>query len=65
MMFYSLKGPRRILRWAAGFPRKVAKCTSGGEDYAHSEMVDHMALILDFYDPSEGPTLELARLEDC
>ena len=45
---FSLTGPFRVPPWASQFTRKLVEGRLGGEVYAHSEMVGHMALIQDF-----------------
>ena len=54
LMSSSLSGPCHILQWTSKFTRKLVKSSLGGEVYAFSEMVDHMALIREFYTPFVG-----------
>ena len=50
----SLTGPCHVLHWASKFTRKLVKSRLGGEVYAFSEMIDHMALLREFYVPFSG-----------
>ena len=65
LMSSTLKGPCRILQWASRFTRKMVESRLGGVVYALSEMVDHMLLLRDSYEPFEGLNPGAAGLEDC
>ena len=65
LMSSSLSGPCHVLRWTSKFTRKLVRSSLGGEAYAFSEMVDHMALIREFYTPFVGLSPGMVGLEDC
>ena len=65
LMSSSLSGPCHVLQWTSKFTRKLVKSSLGGEVYAFSEMVDHMALIREFYTPFVGLSPGMVGLEDC
>ena len=65
LMSSFLSGPRHVLQWTSKFTRKLVKSSLGGEVYAFSEMVDHMALIREFYAPCVELPPGMVGLEDC
>ena len=65
LMFPSLTGARHNLRRTSKFTWKPATSSPGGEGYALGKMVDNMALIRNFYEPSEGLAPGMVGLEAC
>ena len=61
----SLTGPCHVLQWASKFTRKLVKSSLGGEVYAFSEMIDHMALLREFCVPFSHISSGLVGMEDC
>ena len=61
----SLSGPCYVLRWTSKFTRKLVKSSLGGEAYAFSEMIDHMALLREFYAPFSRISPGMVGMEDC
>ena len=53
-MTSSLPGPCRILQWAAKFIRESADSGRGGKVYALSELVEHMSLSRELFEPLVG-----------
>ena len=51
-------GPPRLLA-------NLSKVAWGGEGYAFSEMIDHMALLREFYAPFSRMSPGLVGMEDC
>ena len=64
LMSSSLSGPCHILQWTSKITRKLVKSSLGGEVYAFSEMIDHMALIRDFFAPFVGLSPGMVGMED-
>ena len=64
-MSSSLTGPCHILQRTSKFTRKLVKSSLGGEVYAFSEMIDHMALLREFYEPCSHISPGLVGMEDC
>ena len=64
-MSSSLTGPCHVLQWTSKFTRKLVKSSLGGEVYAFSEMIDHMALLREFYAPFSHISSGLVGTEDC
>ena len=60
-----LTGPCHVLQWTSKFTRKLVKSSLGGEVYASSEMIDHMALLREFYAPFSHISPGLVGMEDC
>ena len=61
----TLSAPRRILRWASKFARKLAKSSLGGEVYTSCDRVDHMSPLREFNEPSANFPPGMLGLEDC
>ena len=61
----TLRGPCHIIQWTSKFTRKMAKSSLGGEVYAFSEMLDHMALLKEFYAPFVDASPDLLGFVDC
>ena len=57
--------PCRRPLWAPMFTRILVKGSLGGEVYAFSEMMGHVALLRDFYAPLAHVSLGMVGLEDC
>ena len=64
-MSSSLTGPCHVLQWTSKFTRKLVKSSLGGEVYAFSEMIDHMALLMEFYAPFSHISPGLVEVEAC
>ena len=60
-----LSGPCHVLQWTSKFTRKLVESSLGGEVYAFSEMIDHMALLREFYAPFSRMSPGLVGTEDC
>ena len=60
-----LSGPCHVLPWASKFTRKLVKSSLGGEVYAFSEMLDHVALLREIYAPFSHISPGLVGMEDC
>ena len=56
IMSSSLTGPCHVLQWTSKFTRKPVKSSLGGEAYAFSEMIDHVALLREFPFVVFGPS---------
>ena len=65
IMASSLSGPCHVLQWTSKFTRKLVKSSLGGEVYAFSEMVDHMAPSKEFRAPCSRISPGLVGVEDC
>ena len=52
-------------QWAPKFTRKLVGSSLGGEVYAFSETIDHMALLSEFYAPFSRLFPGLGGMEDC
>ena len=65
IMSSSLSGPCHVLQWTSKFTRKLVKSSLGGEVYAFSELIDHMALPREFYAPFSRMSPGVAGMEDC
>ena len=61
----ALSGPCRILQWASGYTRKLVASSLGGESYAFSEMVDHMAFLREVFAPSKILSPGMICFEEC
>ena len=61
----SPSGPCHISQWATKFTRKLVKSGLGGEVYAFSEMIDHMALLREFHAPCSRISPGMVGMEDC
>ena len=56
----SLSGPRHVLQWASKLTSRL-----GWEAYTFSEMIDHMALLREFYAPFSRMSPGLVVMGDC
>ena len=65
IMSSSLSGPRHVLQWTSKFTRKLVKSSLGGEVYAFSETIDHVALLREFYAPFSRLSPGLVGMGDC
>ena len=65
LMSSSLSGPCHVLQWTSKFTRKLVKSSLGGEVYAFSEILDHMALNRKFCAPFADLFPGMVGLEDC
>ena len=65
IMSSSLSGSCHVLQWTSNFTRKLVESSQGGEVYAFSEMIDHMALLREFYAPFSLMPPGLVGMEDC
>ena len=65
VMSASLSGPRHVLQWTSKFTRKLVKSSLGGEVYAFSEMVGHMALLREFCAPFSRISPSMVGMGDC
>ena len=65
IMSSSLTGPCHVLQWTSKFTRKLVKSSLGGEVYAFSEMIDHVALLREFYAPFSHISPGMVGMEDC
>ena len=61
----TLLGPRHLLGRESKFARNLVKSKLGGEVYASSEMMDHVALPQDCYAPLADVPPGILVLEDC
>ena len=58
-------GACHVLQWTSKFTRKLVKGSLGGEAYAFSEMIDHMALLKKFYVPFSHISPGSVGMEYC
>ena len=66
LMASSLTGPCHVLQWSSKFTRKLVRGSSGGgEVYAFSGTIDHMALLREFRAPSSRIAPRMVGMEDC
>ena len=56
---------RRPLQWTSKFTRKLVTGSLGGEVYALSDLVDHVSLLRDCYEPFGGLNPGKVGLEGC
>ena len=61
----SLSGPCHVAQWTSKFARKLVKSSLGGEVYAFSEMIDHMALLREFCAPFSRIPPGMVGAENC
>ena len=54
-----------MLQWASKFTREPVESSLGGEVYAFSEMIDHKALLREFYAPFSRISPGKVGMEDC
>ena len=59
-----LSGPCHVFQWASKFTRKLVKSSLWGGVYAFSEMIDHMALLREFYAPFSRISPGMVGMED-
>ena len=59
-----LIGPCRVSQWTSKFTHKLAKGSLGGEVFAFSEMIGHMALLREFYAPFPRISPGMVSMED-
>ena len=64
LMSSALSGPCHVIQWTSKFTRTLVKSSLGGEVYAFSEMVDHMALLREFYARFSRISPGMVGLED-
>ena len=65
LTFHSPNGPRHIIHGVSKFTRMSIKSSLGGAVCAHGDMVDHMALIRDFFEPYVGLSLGVIGSGEC
>ena len=65
IMSSPLTGPRRVLHWASKFTSNFVRSSLGGEVYAASETIGHMALLREFYVLFSGVSPGMVGMEDC
>ena len=65
LMPASLTGPRHVLQRAPKFTRKRVKSSLGGDVYALCGMLNHVALIRGFREPSLGRSPGMIGSEGC
>ena len=59
------RGPRRLVQRSCRYARKLEQSSLGGEVYAASEVMDHVAMLRRSYDPLVGLSPGEAGRGDC
>ena len=65
LSFQAISLPCHVIQYPPKFPGTCERKGLGGEAYAFNEMLDHVALLREFYTPYADPSQGAARLEDC